>query len=162
MVLIILLQAPTGSGLMSFLPILLIIFVFYFFMIRPQVNRQKEEDKFRSEIKKGDKIVTIGGIHGKVNNVKESKVILEISDNNKITVDINAISKEKSINTFSNKWKTYNIFLLKKPYKIGLTGGIGAGKTTVAKIFQTLGVPVFNSDEYGKHLLSNNKIKSTW
>ena len=72
MILEFLLQAPTNSGLTSFLPIILIIFVFYFFMIRPQVNRQRGEDKFRSEIKKGDKIVTIGGIHGKVNNIKES------------------------------------------------------------------------------------------
>ena len=45
---------------------------------------------------------------------------------------------------------------MKKPYKIGLTGGIGSGKTTVAKIFQSLGVPVFNSDDCGRNLLLNN------
>ena len=49
------------------------------------------------------------------------------------------------------------IQLSKKPFKIGLTGGIGSGKTTVAKIFKSLGVPVFNSDECGKQLIINNK-----
>jgi len=88
---------PMGGGLMDFLPILLIIFVFYFFMIRPQINKQKQEENFRSEIKKGDKVVTIGGIHGKVNTIKETNIILEIADNIRITVDKQAISKEKSI-----------------------------------------------------------------
>ena len=86
-----------GGGLMDFLPILLIIFVFYFFMIRPQINKQKQEENFRGEIKKGDKIVTIGGIHGKVNTIKETKIILEIADNIRITIDKQSISKEKSI-----------------------------------------------------------------
>ncbi|MBJ04334.1 MAG: preprotein translocase subunit YajC [Flavobacteriales bacterium] len=94
----ILLQLETAGGLSSFLPIILIIFVFYFFMIRPQVNRQKSEDKFRSEIKKNDKIVTIGGIHGKVNQIKENKVIIEIEGNVRITIDKNCISKERSLN----------------------------------------------------------------
>ena len=98
MIFAILLQAVGSGGLSSFLPIILIIFVFYFFMIRPQINKQKEENKFRSEIKKGDKIVTIGGLHGKINNVKENVVILEIGDNHRITVDINSISREKSTN----------------------------------------------------------------
>ena len=103
MILAFLLQAPTNSSLTSFLPIILIIFVFYFFMIRPQVNRQRNEDKFRSEIKKGDQIVTVGGIHGKVNNIKEATLILEIGENNRITIDINAVSREKSINKLSKK-----------------------------------------------------------
>ena len=51
--------------------------VMYFFMIRPQVKKQKRENKFRSELKKGDQIITIGGIHGKIIEVKESSVILE-------------------------------------------------------------------------------------
>ena len=86
-----------GGGLGGFLPIILIIFVFYFFMIRPQIKRQREEATFRSEIKKGDRIVTIGGIHGKVNAIKETKIILEISDNTRITIDAESISKEKSM-----------------------------------------------------------------
>ena len=83
--------------LTSWLPIILIICVFYFFMIRPQIKRQREEETFRSAIKKGDKIVTIGGIHGKVNAIKETKIILEISENTRITIGSQAISKEKSM-----------------------------------------------------------------
>ena len=55
----------------------LIFVVMYFFMIRPQVKKQKRENKFRSELKKGDQIITIGGVHGKIIEVKESSVILE-------------------------------------------------------------------------------------
>ena len=97
---------PTGwlSSLTGMLPIILIIFVFYFFMIRPQMKRQKDEQKFQSDIKKGDKIVTIGGIHGKIHGIKETKIILEIGENTKITIDKHAISKEKSsIITDKNK-----------------------------------------------------------
>ena len=56
----------------------------------------KKEKKFRSEIKRGDRIVTIGGIYGKITNVKESKIILEISENTRITIERNSISREKS------------------------------------------------------------------
>ena len=94
---IILLQlTPSSGGLSSFLPIILIIFVFYFFMIRPQINRQKSEQNFRSQIKKGDKVVTVGGIHGKVNTIKENKILLEISENTRVSVNIDCISKDKS------------------------------------------------------------------
>ena len=101
--LIILLQESGGIG--SLLPIILIVFVFYFFMIRPQIKKQKEEDGFRSEMKKGDKIVTAGGIHGKINAIKETKIILEISENTRLTIDKQSISKEKSM-YYSNPEKT--------------------------------------------------------
>ena len=101
--LIILLQE--GGGIGSFLPIILIVFVFYFFMIRPQIKKQREEEGFRSEIKKGDKIVTIGGIHGKINAIKETKIILEISESTRLTIDKQSISKEKSM-CYSNPEKT--------------------------------------------------------
>jgi len=101
--LIILLQESGGIG--SLLPIVLIVFVFYFFMIRPQIKKQKEEEGFRSEMKKGDRVVTIGGIHGKINAIKESKIILEISDNTRLTIDKQSISKEKSM-CYSNPEKT--------------------------------------------------------
>ena len=65
-------------------------------MIRPQINKQKQEESFQSKLKKGDKIITIGGIHGKINGLKEGKVILEINDSTKITIDRQAISREKS------------------------------------------------------------------
>ncbi len=92
------LQASAPGGIASFLPIILIIFVFYFFMIRPQINKQKNEDNFRSQLKKGDKVVTIGGIHGKITALKETKIILEIADNTKITIDKQSISRDKSLN----------------------------------------------------------------
>ena len=101
--LIILLQESGGIG--SLLPIILIVFVFYFFMIRPQIKKQKEEDGFRSEMKKGDRIVTAGGIHGKINAIKETKIILEISENTRLTIDKQSISKEKSM-YYSNPEKT--------------------------------------------------------
>ncbi|MAQ47825.1 MAG: preprotein translocase subunit YajC [Flavobacteriales bacterium] len=95
--LIVLLQTTPSGGFASFLPIILIIFVFYFFMIRPQINKQKNEDSFRSQLKKGDKVVTIGGIHGKISVLKETKVILEIANDLKITIDKQSISRDKSL-----------------------------------------------------------------
>ena len=62
--LIILLQ--TSDPIINLMPFVLIGLIFYFFMIRPQIKKQKEEVKFRSELKKGDEIVTIGGIHAKI------------------------------------------------------------------------------------------------
>jgi preprotein translocase subunit YajC len=80
--------AEGGSGmLMQLLPFLLIIVVFYFFMIRPQMKRQKELRKYRENLKKGDKVVTTGGIYGKVSEVKDTHVVIEIADNVNIKVD---------------------------------------------------------------------------
>ena len=76
-ILIILLQAAPSGGFASFLPIILIIFVFYFFMIRPQINKQRNEDTFRSQLKKGDKVVTIGGIHGKITSSFLSSITIK-------------------------------------------------------------------------------------
>ena len=91
------LQVETSSGVSFFVPMILVLLVFYFFMIRPQINKHKEEEKFQSGIKKGDKVITIGGIHGKVNGMKDNEVILEISNNTKIIVNKNALSSEKSL-----------------------------------------------------------------
>ena len=66
-----------GGGSVQLIFFALIFVVMYFFMIRPQVKKQKRENKFRSELKKGDQIITIGGVHGKIIEVKESSVILE-------------------------------------------------------------------------------------
>mgnify|MGYP001424068838 CR=1 FL=1 len=96
MSILVLLQINPSSGIAGFLPILLLIVVFYFFMIRPQIKKQKEEDSFRNAIKKGQKIVTTGGIHGRVSGIQESKIILEINQETKITVDKQSISREKS------------------------------------------------------------------
>jgi len=97
---IILMMQPTegqeGTPLMSFLPLLLIIVVFYFFMIRPQVKRQKETRKFRESLKKGDKVVTTGGIYGKITEIKETTIILEVAKDIQIKVDKNGIVKDMS------------------------------------------------------------------
>ncbi len=65
--------------------------VFYFFMIRPQMKRQKELKKYREQLKKGDKVITTGGIYGKVSEVKEQYVIVEIAKDVTIKVDKSAI-----------------------------------------------------------------------
>lgn len=85
-----------GNPLMSFLPLILIIVVFYFFMIRPQVKRQKELRKFRESLAKGDKIITTGGIYGKILDIKETALIIEIDNNVKIKVDKSSVVKDSS------------------------------------------------------------------
>lgn len=84
------------QGIMGFLPLILIIIVFYFFMIRPQLKKQKETKKFRESLAKGDKVVTIGGIHGKVMEIKENTVVLEIANGVRITLEKAAISSDFS------------------------------------------------------------------
>jgi len=95
---IILMMQPQGEDganpLMSFLPLLLIVVVFYFFMIRPQMKRQKETRKFREGLAKNDKVVTTGGIYGKITEIKETTIILEIAKDVKIIVDKNGIVKD--------------------------------------------------------------------
>jgi len=70
-----------------------IIGVFYFFMIRPQQKKQKEQKELLNSIKKGDQVVTIGGIHARVYNVEETLVTLELDKGVKLTVDKAAIAR---------------------------------------------------------------------
>ena len=91
------LQATNSSGIASFLPFILIMIVIYFFMIRPQINRQKAEEEFQNKLQKGNKIITIGGIHGIIVRIQESNIILEISEKTQIVIDRQSISREKSI-----------------------------------------------------------------
>ncbi|MCK3683292.1 preprotein translocase subunit YajC [Maribellus sp. YY47] len=96
---LLMMQQPEGADanpLMSFLPLLLIIVVFYFFMIRPQMKRQKETRKFRESLAKGDKVVTTGGIYGKIAEVKDTYVILEVAKDVQIKVDKAGIIKDMS------------------------------------------------------------------
>ncbi len=86
--------AQQGNPMMSLMFLVLIIVIFYLFMIRPQVKRQKELAKYRAGLQKGDKVVTTGGIYGKVNDVKENTVTLEIAPNVHIKVDKSAILKD--------------------------------------------------------------------
>lgn len=103
----ILLQAATansGSGWMQIGMIVLMFVVVYFFMIRPQQKRQKEIKKFRDSIKNGDKVITAGGIYGKVKDVKETTITLEIADNVRISIDKNSVyANAIDSNTASNQ-----------------------------------------------------------
>ena len=91
----ILLQAATdggetgggGGGYQTLIMMALIFVVFYFFMIRPQQKRQKEIKKFREALQAGDKVLTSGGIHGKIKELKEDYVMLEIANNVIIKID---------------------------------------------------------------------------
>lgn len=76
---------------MQFIPLVLILVVFYFFMIRPQMKKQKELKNFRSNLKAGDKVVTIGGVHGKILEVADSTVLIS-SEGTKIRFEKSAIS----------------------------------------------------------------------
>jgi preprotein translocase subunit YajC len=96
----ILLQAaenPLGN-LTTLLMFGLMFVVFYFFMIRPQMKKAKEEKKFREELAKGDRIVTIGGIHGKVAEIKETTLIIEVGDNQRLKIEKTAVSKDGTAN----------------------------------------------------------------
>jgi len=92
-------QAPgaaPANPIMTFLPMILIIVVFYFFMIRPQMKKQKEITAFRNSLQKGDKVVTTGGIYGKILELKDNYVLLQVDDNVKIRVDKAALVKDMS------------------------------------------------------------------
>jgi preprotein translocase subunit YajC len=81
-----------SNPFMTFLPLILIVVVFYFFMIRPQMKRSKDQKKFREALKKGDKIVTIGGIHGKIVEVQDTTFIIETEGLCKIKIERSAVA----------------------------------------------------------------------
>ena len=83
-----------GSGIAAFLPFILIMFIIYFLMIRPQTKRQKEKDEMRKNIKKGDKVITMGGIYGVVQGFKgqNSQVIIKVDNNTNLTLNKTAIA----------------------------------------------------------------------
>ena len=93
---LILLQAEAGGGLGAFLPLILIIVVFYFFMIRPQMTKQKELKNYRNALQKGEKIVTTGGIYGKITGISDTTVEVEIAHGVTIKVDKFAVLKDSS------------------------------------------------------------------
>src|SRR5260370_38993876 len=94
---LILLQTPGGgSGTMQLLFLVGIIVVFYFCMIRTQMRKQKMEQQFRTTIQKGSKVVTIGGIHGRIVEVSEKTFLIEIDNNVKVRVEKTAISADST------------------------------------------------------------------
>lgn len=92
--------AAGGSGILGQVFLFgSIILIMYFFMIRPQQKKQKESKKFIEEIKKGDEVVTIGGLHGKVSSVEGDAVMLELDRGLKVKVEKSAISLDFSKKT---------------------------------------------------------------
>lgn len=87
---------PKGSMWTSLLPLLLIIVVFWLFFIRPQSKRAKEQQKFRDELKKGDKVVTIGGFHGKITEVKDNTVMVSLAPDTVVEIEKSALVQNPS------------------------------------------------------------------
>lgn len=87
-------QAAEGpSFLVTMLPLLLIFVVFYFFIIRPQKKREQERQDMIEAVKKGDKIITAGGVHGTVTQVDDDSFLAQVDTNVKLRIDKNAVAR---------------------------------------------------------------------
>jgi preprotein translocase subunit YajC len=82
----------SGQGMQSLLMLGLMVLIFYFFMIRPQMKKQKELKNFRENLKAGDKVVTIGGIHGKILEISDTTVLVQ-AEGTKLRFDKSAIAQ---------------------------------------------------------------------
>lgn len=82
--------------LTSLLPLILIFAIFYFLLIRPQQKRQKQRNAMLADLKKGDKVVTIGGIHGTIHDITEERVTLKVSDTTKLVFERSAVNAVKN------------------------------------------------------------------
>jgi len=97
---ILLMGQPASSGagqpnaMVTFLPLLAVFVIFYFFMIRPQMKKQKEMTNYRNSLKKGDKVITTGGIYGRIYEVKDNFVMLEVGGDLRLKVDKSALIKD--------------------------------------------------------------------
>ena len=90
-------EAGPGGIITSFLPFIAVILIFYFLIIRPQNKKRKETERMLGSLKKGDKVVTIGGIHGIIQSVKDTTVIVKVDDNVKLEFLRSAISTVTTI-----------------------------------------------------------------
>jgi preprotein translocase subunit YajC len=93
---------PAGSTgqsnpFITFLPLILVFVVFYFFMIRPQMKKQKELNQYRTSLKKGDKVITTGGIYGRVYEVRDNYVTIDVGGDVKLMIDKNALLKDPTV-----------------------------------------------------------------
>lgn len=82
---------PMGGGLSSILMIVALIAIFYFMMIRPQQKQQKRIRQFREGLKEGDRIITAGGIHGKIVGVRDDSFMIDMGNNVKVRIDKNSV-----------------------------------------------------------------------
>lgn len=85
-----------NAGIFNFVPLVFVFLVFYFLIIRPQQKKQKEHQAMVDGLKKNDEVVTNGGVHGTIVNVKEKTFILRVDDNSKIEIDKNFIGYIKT------------------------------------------------------------------
>jgi len=98
MLIFLLAQAPaaspgaTANPLASFIPIILIFIIMYFLLFRPQMRRQKEQQRVVASLKTGDRVITASGIHGMITNVKDTTVTVKVADNVKIEMDKSAVT----------------------------------------------------------------------
>ena len=86
----------------SFLPLILIVVVFYLFFIRPQMKRSKDQKKFRESLDKGQKIITVGGIHGRIVEIQDTTVTIEVEGQVRLRVEKSAIAIDNT-QTIENK-----------------------------------------------------------
>jgi preprotein translocase subunit YajC len=87
-------EGGKSSQTSFFIMMIMIFVVFYFFMIRPQMRKQKELRSFRDALKKGDRVVTTGGIYGKINNISENIITMDVGNNVLLKVDKSAVLKD--------------------------------------------------------------------
>ena len=146
--------------------------VFYFFMIRPQQKKAKDARKFRESLDKGARVVTIGGLHGKVVEVDEKTVLFEADSNVKLRFEKSAIAMdsthaaERGNREAQSEHRVPVCPCAHEHMSTGtsstclrrrLTGGIGSGKSTVGRILEVLGVPVFDADDEAKRMLNEDR-----
>ena len=86
-----------GNGIMGFLPMILIIVIFYFFMIRPQMKKAKDHKKYLEGLNVNDKVVTSAGIHGRITEITDTTVLLDVGSNVKMRFEKSAISLDASV-----------------------------------------------------------------
>ena len=97
-------DAGATGGLMSFLPLIVIFAVFYFMLIRPQMKRAKEHKQLVAQLGKGDEVITNGGLLGKITDVSESFVTLELADNLQIKLQRSAVANIMPKGTIKSAW----------------------------------------------------------
>lgn len=90
-------QAQAANPILNLVPLILIFVIFYFMLIRPQKIKEKEHQKMLNNLSKNDEVVTSGGIHGTIVNVKDKTVVLRIDENVKLEIDKNCIAYIKKI-----------------------------------------------------------------
>ncbi len=99
------------QGLESFLPLIIMFAIFYFLLIRPQQKRNKQRNAMLAALKKGDKVVTIGGVHGTIQDISDDTVVLRIAHNVNVTFDrgavntVTAVSNEPTASTSAKETK---------------------------------------------------------